>query len=376
MTIGINTRFLLNDYLEGYGYFLKETLSRITKNHPDHQFIFIFDRPFDPEFIFAPNVKAVVAGPPARHPILWKWWYDVRIPAILKKNKADIFLSCDGFCSLTTRIPQCLVIHDLAFLHYPDFIKRSHLRFYKKYTGKYLEKASVVATVSDFSKQDILSNYNVNPAKVNVIYNAAREIFNPIDDEEKTRVKERYAGGKEYFLYTGAIHPRKNLMNLLRAFSLFKKRQESNFKLMLAGRLAWKYEVFTRDLKSYKYRDDVILTGYLGENELSGLMAAAYALVYPSLFEGFGMPVLEAMRCHTPVITSSGTAMEEIAANAALLADPNDHNDIADKMMRLYKDETLRNQLIEKGKLVVQNFSWDRTAEMLWQCILKAVRPN
>src|SRR3954471_17881625 len=116
MKIAVNTRFLLDQYLEGYGYFLKEVLQRMVIAHPEHEFIFIFDRPFDQQFIFSKNVTGVVAGPPARHPLLWKYWYDVRVPAILKTYKADVFLSCDGFCSLRTNVPQVLVIHDLAFL--------------------------------------------------------------------------------------------------------------------------------------------------------------------------------------------------------------------------------------------------------------------
>jgi glycosyltransferase involved in cell wall biosynthesis len=372
MKIAVNTRFLLDEYLEGYGYFIYETFLRITKNHPDHEFIFIFDRPFDKRFVFGSNVTAVVTGPPARHPLLWKIWYNVKILAILRKYKADVFVSCDGFCSLTTKVPQCLVIHDLAFLHFPAFIKRSHLRYYKKYTPKFLARAKTIATVSQFSKKDILSQYSPEPGKIDVVYSAARNIFHPLSEDEREGVKNKYTEGKEYFVYAGAIHPRKNLVNLLKAFSVFKKRQQSNFKLLLAGRLAWKYESFTQSLKTYKYRNDVIMTGYLEEGELTRVIGSAYALVYPSLWEGFGVPVLEAMHCDVPVITSANSAMQEIAQEGALFADAGNYTDIAEKMMRLYKDENLRKELIQKGKQVALQYSWDKTAELLWQCILKA----
>jgi len=223
MRIAVNTRFLLNEYLEGYGYFVHETFRRITTAHPEHEFIFIFDRPYDDRFIYAPNVKPVVAGPPARHPLLWKLWYDFRVPAILKKHKADLFVSCDGYCSLTTPVPQCMVVHDLAFLHFPSFINRSHLLFFKRYMPKFLRKAVSVATVSEFSKQDLLANYKTAPGKIDVVYSAAREIFRPVSPEVKEKTKEKYTDGKEYFIYAGAIHPRKNLFNLLKAFSVFKK---------------------------------------------------------------------------------------------------------------------------------------------------------
>ena len=163
-------------------------------------------------------------------------------------------------------------------------------------------------------------------------------------------------------------------MNLLKAFSVFKKRQQSGLKLLLAGRLAWKYESFTKSLESYKYRSDVILTGYVEEEELVKLIGAAYAMVYPSLWEGFGVPVLEAMRCAVPVITSTNSSMKEIAKEGALYAEANNHQDIADKMMLLYKNENLRNEMIEKGKVVVQEYSWDKTADLLWQSIVKTVK--
>ena len=374
MTIAVNTRFLLADYLEGYGYFLFETLKRITKKHPEHQFIFIFDRPFDSRFVFEKNITPVVAAPAARHPLLWRYWYQIKIPSLLKKFKADVFVSADGFCSLQTNIPQCLVVHDLAFLHYPDFYKKSHLSFYKKYTPRFLRAANQIATVSSFSKNDLIKQYAIADSKIDVVYSAAKEIFKPANAEEKQVIKNKFTEGKEYFLYTGSIHPRKNLMNLLKAFSLFKKRLHSGMKLVIAGRLAWHYESFTESLKSYKYRNDVVMTGYLPEKELSRLTAGAYALVYPSLFEGFGVPPLEAMHAEVPVITSSATSMQELYADAALYADPKNPSDIAEQMMLLYKDETLRKKMIEKGKVKAADFNWDTTADLLWQAILKAMQ--
>jgi glycosyltransferase involved in cell wall biosynthesis len=373
MKIAVNTRFLLPDYLEGYGYFVFEVFKHLTNKYPEHQFIFIFDRPFDSRFVFSSNITPVVVGPPARHPLLWKYWYDVKIPSILKKHKADVFVSVDGICSLKTSIPQSLVIHDIAFLHYPSHIKRSHLYFFRKYIPRFLQKASSIATVSEFSKKDILTHYKTEAEKINVVYSAAKEVFEPVSAEVAAATKKKYTDGTEYFLYIGAIHPRKNLVNLLKAFSIFKKRLKSNMKLVLAGRLAWKYDSFIQNLKKYKFKEDVILLGYLSEEELVKITGSAYALVYPSLLEGFGVPVLEAMRCHVPVLTSSGSSMEEIAKDAALYADAKNFEDIADKMMLIYKDEKLRKELIEKGKIIADQYSWQRTAELLWQSILKAV---
>lgn len=361
--------------LEGMGYFMQEIFQRWVQQHPEHQFIFIFDRPYDASFITAPNIIPVVAGPPARHPLLWKWWYDVKIPALLRKYKADVFVSADAHCSLRTRVPQCLVVHDLAFLHYPSFIPRSHYFYYKRYTPKFIQKAKRVATVSEFSKQDISITYQTPADKIDVVYSAAKSIFHPASGAAMEAVKEKYTEGKEFFIYTGAIHPRKNLFHLLKAFSEFKKKQKSSWKLVLAGRLAWHSKAFAESIKTYKYRNDVVMTGYIPDEELVQLTGAAYAMVYPSLCEGFGVPVVEAMRCEVPVITSINSAMQEIAGDAALYADPESFHDLADKMMLLYKDERLRAQLVEKGKVTESKYNWDRSAALLWDCVMKAASP-
>lgn len=372
MVIAVNARFLLNS-LEGFGYFTKEVLSLLTRQHPEHRFHFFFDRPFHNDFIFSPNVTGHVLSPPARHPLLWKFWYDVRVTLQLKKVKADVFLSPDGQCSLTTTVPQCLVVHDLGFLHYPEGYQKSHLVYFKRYTPKFIGKAKTVATVSAFSKADIVRQYRTPEEKISVVYSGIKPSFHPISFEEQTAVKDQYTGGAEFFLYTGAIQPRKNLMNLLKAFSIFKRRMQSGMKLVLAGRLAWKNDEFLTLLKTYKYKEEVVLTGYLEESELARLTASAYAAVYPSFFEGFGVPVLEAMQCGVPALTSKDSSMEEISEGIGLYFDPYNVDDIAYKLMFIYKNEDERKALIEKGRPVAANYTWQQTADLLWECVLKTV---
>lgn len=374
MRIAVNTRFLLKNYLEGYGFFVQETIRRIVLAHPEHEFIFLFDRPFEHEFIYASNITPVVIGPPARHPVLWKLWYDYKVPAALRKYKADVFVSADGFASLRTKIPQCVVMHDLSFLHYPAFIKKLHLIYLKNQQPKFAAKAKLVATVSEYSKKDIEQNFSIGADKIKVVYSAVKNGYHPVAEEIKEKIKARYTDGKEYFIYVGSIHPRKNLMNLLKAFSVFKKKMKSNMQLVIAGRLAWKFDAFTEGLKTYKYRNEVHLLGYLPQEELIELTASAYAMVYPSLFEGFGVPPLEAMMCEVPVITSAVSSMPEIYGDAALYANPESFDDIADKMMLLYKDEQLRTNLIVKGKLQANKYSWDKTAALLWNCIEETMK--
>jgi glycosyltransferase involved in cell wall biosynthesis len=374
MRIVVNTRFWLAGRLEGYGYFTEQVFTRIARAHPEHQFLFLFDREPSALLALPNNVEVQVVGPPARHPWLWIWWYDWRIPAVLKKFKADLFVSPDGIASLRTRVRQCLVVHDVAFLHDPSWLPGPIRRYYTRRTPRFLRKVQQVATVSETSKKELMDRYELPADRIRVVYSAAKPEFRMMSDEERSSVKERFTAGREYFLYTGAIHPRKNLIVLLKAFSLFKKRQQSGIKLVLAGRIAWQTGDFEKLLSTYKYRSDVILTGYVDLSVLTQLTASAYALVYPSLYEGFGVPVLEAMQSDVPVITSAGTSMQEIAGESALYADPRDPASLAEQLNRLYVDESLRRRLIEAGRSVVARFHWDDTADRVWSAMLAAAQ--
>jgi glycosyltransferase involved in cell wall biosynthesis len=369
MRIALNAIFLQKNQLEGYGHYVNEIFSRIVKQHPEHEFLFVFDRPYDQKFIFAPNVTPVIVSPPARHPLAFKYWYDVKAPLALRGYKPNVWVQPYGFCSLTTRIPQVLLIHDLAFLHYPQFISGAQRMYYRVFTKNFLRKAEKIITVSEFTRTDIINHYKTAEQKICVVYGAAKDSFAPLSWFEREQVKEGYADGREYFLFTGGVHPRKNLLNLLKAFSLFKKWQQSNMKLLVAGRLAWQYEDVLDKLKTYKYRDDVVMLGYISDEQLAKITASAYALVYPSFFEGFGLPILEAMQCEVPVITSHTSSMPEIGGSAALYADPSDPETIAKHMLNLYRNESQRIALTEAGKLQAAKFSWEKSAGELWEII-------
>lgn len=375
MRIAVNTRLLLKGKLEGIGWFTYQTLERIVRNHPEHEFFFFFDRTYDPLFVFAPNVTPVVVHPQARHPILFYLWFEWSIPFMLRKYKIDLFLSPDSFMSLSTRVPTCLVIHDLAFEHYPDHFVFSQRLYWRHYSPLFAKKASRIATVSTFSKDDITKHYGIAPDKIDVVYNGAHDEYKPLNFSEREAVKKQYADGCEYFVFAGALHPRKNIVNLLKAFIAFKKHQQTNMKLVIAGRLAWKYEEVEQMQAEMPYKDDVKWVGYMNVDELSKVIGAAYALVYASLFEGFGIPILEALQCDVPAIVSNTSSMPEVAGDAALLVDPADPADIADKMHQLYKDEALRAKLIANAKQQVKKFDWDRSAEKLWESMMKCVNP-
>jgi glycosyltransferase involved in cell wall biosynthesis len=373
MKIAINARFSGYANAEGYARFTRGVITPMVRDFSGDDYIFLFDKKSSGPVISSGNTSFLSAGPEARHPLLWKYWYDWVLPKMVRKVNADCLFSPDGFCSLNCTIPQVLAIHDLAFLHYPHGISRLYLEYYKYYTPKFIARARQIVTVSEFSRADIINHYPEARHKISVVYNAADETFLPLDYTEKEKCREKMTGGREFFLYAGSIHPRKNIVTLLKGFSWFKKRHQSNMKLVLAGRMAWKNESFLEQLETYKYRDDVIVTGYLPDDELKLLMASAYALAYPSFWEGFGLPVLEAMQCGVPVIAANNSAIPEIAGGAAFYAEPGDAEAWGRGMGLVYKDETYRNKLIQNGLERASFFSWEKSAKALHEVFVKAV---
>ena len=373
MKIAVNTRLLLKNRLEGIGIFTRETLSRITKAHPEHQFYFLFDRAYDESFIFSDNVTPVMAHPQARHPYLWYLFFEHGIPLKLRKIKPDLFLSTDGWIPTRLDIPTVNVIHDLNFLHHPEFVPPVVRRYYDRFFPKFARNATRLATVSQFSCDDIHQSYQVPTERIDVVYNGANQAYRPYTEEEQSAVKQHYTDGKDYFLFVGLIHKRKNLANIFRAFELFKERTGSPMKLVVVGDKKWWAGEIEDTYMAMHYREDVVMLGRQQIDTLSALTAAATAMVYASLFEGFGQPIVDAFNAHTAVITSDVSSMPEIAGGAALLVNPYSVEEIAHAMEQLCLDENLRNTLIEKGIARKGIYTWDHTAELLWQTVEKCL---
>lgn len=373
MKIAVNTRLLLKDKLEGIGWFTYESMKRIVLNHPEHTFYFIFDRKHDPQFIFAENVIPVEIFPPARHPYLWYVYFEFSIPRILRKLKPDLFLSTDGWLSLRTNVPQVDVIHDLNFEHRKDFLKSKYQSYYTRFFPKFARKAVRIATVSEFSKQDLQRFYSIPKEKIDVVYNGSNAVYQPLTEDKQQRVRQKYANGLPYFLFVSAIHKRKNLANILRAFEQYKAQTGADTQFVVVGARAGKQDELDEVLRSMTFAQDVRFLGRLSAEELSQVMASALALVYATLFEGFGIPIVEAFNAETAVITSNVTSMPEVAGDAALLVDPNSVEQISDAMTQLATNENMRQELIQKGREQRTKFIWDQTAERLWDCVMKSV---
>lgn len=373
MRIAVNTRFLLKGKLEGIGWYTYEILKRMVDAHPEDDFFFLFDRPYDQKFVFAANVTGIVVPPPARHPVLWYLWFEVAIPRILKKIKADVFFSPDGYCSLRSKVPTLMTMHDLAYLHYPEQVDSLTERYYRYFVPRFLNRAEKVATVSDYVKNDIIKSLQIPADKIFRAYNGARDEFKPLVEDSKQLIRNQYSDGKEYFLYYGALHPRKNIVNLINAFERFKSINNTSTKLLLIGRMAWQTSEIENRIKNSPFAADIKHINYL-DTSLPLLVASAKAVVYISLFEGFGLPVLEAMKCGVPVITSDVTSMPEVAGDAAICVDPQDVNEIVNALEKVEKDKHIATILVQKGLDRSTFFSWDLTAEAIYRSIQLLVK--
>ena len=239
MRIAVNSRLLLADKLEGIGWFTHEVMRRIVVAHPEHEFLFLFDRKFDERFVYAPNVTPVVIWPPTRHPLLYRIWFDHLLPRKLKALKADAFISPDGFLAWHSNVPTLAVMHDLNFEHYPEDMPRAYRDYYRSYFPRFARHAARLATVSEFSRRDIAKRYEVDESRIDVVYNGVGEVFAPLDDAARQAARDQFTGGAPYFISVGSLNPRKNIARLLLAFDQLITTHPSDLRLLIVGERMW-----------------------------------------------------------------------------------------------------------------------------------------
>ena len=372
MRIAINTRLLIEGKMDGIGWFTYETTRRLLNSHPEHTFYLLFDRRPPANLSLPPNAIPLVLMPPARHPILWWLFFELSVSMTLRKYKIDLFLSPDGFLPLHSSVPSLAVIHDLNFEHAPDNLRPSHQRYMTRFFPRFARHATRIATVSEYSKQDIASTYHLDTKKIDVVYDGANNLYRPHSEEEKTAIRKRFTDGHPYIIFISTILKRKNLAGLLTAFDDVKSIDTTGLKLIVVGKKAWWQDELETAYNNMHHQQDVIMPGHVEPTELAALLSASEALVYPSFFEGFGIPILEAMHAETAVIASRTTSMPEVGGNAVLYIDPSNTKDISHAIKQLSNPQ-LREDLIAKGRIQREKFSWDRTAELLWQSITHTI---
>lgn len=360
MKIAINARFTGLDYFVGHERFTQSLIKTWSTVFPDDELILLLDRPP----VESPSIPYAIKGPAFNHPVLWNLWYSHRLPAMAKDINADILFSPYGMASLNAKTTQVLTLHHLSYLTYADGLSSAARRYLHWNTGDMIRKSDHILTSSMFSKSEIIQHFPKAKGKITVVPKAADPGFKPMNWEEKEKVKEQYSKGFDYFLYVGAIHSRQNILHLLKGFSWFKKRHKSGIKLVLAGKV-WDPASFSELMSNYKYKEEVLLLGQCPQKDIIKLMAGAYAFVYPAFFDGFGLPVLEAMQAGTPVICSNTGAIPELTGEAGVYCNPNDAEAFGKAMGLLYKDEDHRAKQIQAGLERSRSFSWENSTQQV-----------
>jgi len=333
--------------------FIVETSSLVIRQHSEHKFILIADKRSAEQFPYYSNMETIVLNPFSKNGLLKKIWWNIKLPVILKKAKADLLISFQNASSSSVSIPQCLFIQNI------EIIKKIHLK-----------KAQLLLVTNNLMKRELIENYCVPEKKITIMYPAANKMFEPINEEEKTTIKNKYSEGKEFFLFNSVFSGQQDLIDLLRSFSHFKKRQQSNFNLLLTTPIN---SFFEKSLAGYKYRNDVKFIDTNDKQVQVLITASAYAVILPFNNDEDLIVALNTMRSGVPVIVAKNSVVNEVADDAALYAETETTKDMGEKMIQVYTDENCRFKLVEKGRQVAATYTNEKASEILWQSILKVL---
>lgn len=315
----------------------------------------------------APNCSEIVIKGDNR--IIWDF---IRLPKILHKLKIDAAIFPKNIIPFFVNCPSYAIIHDLAYFDrklkaYP-FMDTVYM---KTMIPKSVRRADGIFAVSENTKKDIVQLTGCDPEKITVAYEAADKIYRPINDTSCLQtVRQKYKLPDNFILYVGSLSPRKNIVRLLDAFSQIHQKIPHN--LVLTGSKSWKDSPVYQTMNQLNLGDRINQLGYVEPEDMPVLYNLACAYVYPSLYEGFGLPVLEAMQCGCPVVASKATSIPEVAGNAAVLVDPLDTTAVAQAVYKVVSDSKLREELVESGFRQAKKFSWERCADTM----LKTIRQS
>ncbi len=328
--------------------------------------------PDDRWTVYAPaGVEHVVAFPshshlrlsrlPTTRPIVRILWEQLIAPLALLRDRPNALLCPLNVMPLTTHVPTIVTVHDLAFLRFPDRFKASKQRYLAALTQRSVRRAAHVLTVSDFTRREVIELLDVAPEKVTTVLNGRDDRLGPVEPARVAAFRQREQLPDSFLLFVGTLEPRKNLPALLQAYAA--ARTSLGMPLVVVGGKGWLYDPIFAMVEELGLREHVRFTGFVPQQDLGLWYNAATALVYPSLYEGFGFPPLEAMQCGTPVITSNVTSLPEVVGNAALSVDPTDVDALSTALVTIANDDSLRNDLRERGLAQARTFSWEQAAQ-------------
>lgn len=293
------------------------------------------------------------------------FWEEVKVPNILSDKCADIYhvpQNGVGLCSKIT-CPSTITLHDIIPLRMPETVSDRYLRIFNEEMPKIISTTSGIITVSEFSKEDIAKQFNYPKDKIFVTPLAAEDIYKPLNkNHSKEYLKSKYGISEDFILYVGGFSPRKNILGLIEAFSLLVKSYKKPIKLVIIGNHGISYERYKKRVDDLNITSDVLFPGFIPLDDMPIFYNASSIFVYPSFYEGFGLPPIEAMACGTPVIASNLTSVPEVVSDSALLINPSDVDEIKSSMLRVLEDRVLTLGLVNKGLLHSSKYSWKKTA--------------
>lgn len=361
MIVAINTIFFAK---ENELEFLKKVFDNIIAAHPEHTFLLITTEEASADSV--PNVKTINPGPPPTTINRWFFWTYFKLKKALKKYQPDILINNSDALFHFKKVPQIIFNPDLRFVQDPKAVSSKFRRVYELFAPRHYQKAESLIVFSEFEKELLKKRFRVNDQKIRVIqFGASREV-NPVAYEEKESIKDKYAKGFEYFLYTGYISQSVYLMNLLKSFSAFKKRQRSSMQLLIIGPKGSHFDDFKKSITLYKYKEDVHLITDIDHEESQMILSSAYALIFPYRFDKRSHLLLTALKYEVPSIVPIEGSLTEAGADAVVQFEVDNIPDLAGKMMFLFKDEKSRNKIIQIGKVLVDKKSFEDSIHETW----------
>ncbi len=369
MRIVINTKLSKQHHYKYHVPVIKNMIENLLLINTHHTILILLDDALTEFNLTTDNIIQQKIKQSATNNLSIKYWYDVTLAFIIKKFKADIVLHVDSRCSLTIKTPQIILFHQTLFIQHPNFINKTDKLFYQLLQKKHIQKAKAIITFSEHSKQSLQKVYANANNKIYTIPLGLNKIEKTITQKDKENTLQQYTNGTAYFLFKGTTYTANNIVTLLKAFSIFKKRLQSSMKLLLLIEPSKNDLAITEKLTTYKYRDDVVWLQNISAEQEILITSAAYAIIQPAYVEIYTTNLLNAMQLSIPIACSNESFFTEYLSDAALYFNNTNENNIAEQMMLLYKDENLRNEHIKKGKQQATQFTWHNNATILWNLI-------
>lgn len=371
MLVGIDG-ISLSEPLTGVGHYTMELARALSSSFSQDEFEIVSPRDFiesieDEKFSANLNLVRARVGAISRH------WFTFGLPAYAKRRKLSVFHGTNYEVALRQVCPSVLTIHDLSTLLHPETHERRRVWRARRRLPLMVRASTVIITPTESVRGEVIEHFDVQPARVFAVPEAARAVFKRVSAEESRLVRERLGVEEEFLLFVGTIEPRKNLATLVRAVGEIVSSTNFRPQLVIAGMKGWMTSELFKIIETSGVKERLLFTGYLADEELRALYSAATVFIYPSLYEGFGLPTLEAMQCGAPVIASRIASIEEVTKDAAVLVAPHDAQSLAREIVALLKDESARSKLSRAGVLRAAEFSWERTAKLTREVYEEAI---